>query len=251
MVCSHWTLGVFGVMSRVTLRPQAIPFHKSLCSTPATVTRHTARVSMFCVCVDWVRCSVVNWIMFINRNLFILMKECFKMPQSCGVLGGKPNLAYYFIGYIGEYCLWAIRYITLNKAYINMGDKLKEKLVTGHVVMWGHYNVAPERRVSDVLFHCSRYRSKNGLTFLPTFTLPRWWADLSGPSHHPVSRGLGDGPQGGWPELPLPEESSSHEDQQLGPFCSPGEDQTHVIRLIIHFKSKKLSWSMNHSSHLL
>lgn len=33
------------------------------------------------------------------------MKECFKMPQSCGVLGGKPNLAYYFIGFIGEYCL--------------------------------------------------------------------------------------------------------------------------------------------------
>ncbi|XP_016402751.1 cysteine protease ATG4A-like [Sinocyclocheilus rhinocerous] len=24
------------------------------------------------------------------------------MPQSCGVLGGKPNLAYYFIGFIDD-----------------------------------------------------------------------------------------------------------------------------------------------------
>ena len=30
------------------------------------------------------------------------IQECFKMPQSCGVLGGKPNLAYYFIGFVGE-----------------------------------------------------------------------------------------------------------------------------------------------------
>ncbi|KAK1788022.1 hypothetical protein P4O66_016496, partial [Electrophorus voltai] len=30
------------------------------------------------------------------------LKECFKMPQSCGVLGGKPNLAYYFIGFIDD-----------------------------------------------------------------------------------------------------------------------------------------------------
>ncbi|MGH0136064.1 UNVERIFIED_CONTAM: hypothetical protein FKN15_031004 [Acipenser sinensis] len=29
-------------------------------------------------------------------------QECFKMPQSLGVLGGKPNLAYYFIGFIGD-----------------------------------------------------------------------------------------------------------------------------------------------------
>ncbi|KTG04484.1 hypothetical protein cypCar_00003454 [Cyprinus carpio] len=29
-------------------------------------------------------------------------QECFKMPQSCGVLGGKPNLAYYFIGFIDD-----------------------------------------------------------------------------------------------------------------------------------------------------
>uniref|UniRef100_A0AAY5E9I9 Cysteine protease n=1 Tax=Electrophorus electricus TaxID=8005 RepID=A0AAY5E9I9_ELEEL len=33
---------------------------------------------------------------------YFLFKECFKMPQSCGVLGGKPNLAYYFIGFIDD-----------------------------------------------------------------------------------------------------------------------------------------------------
>ncbi|ERE67579.1 cysteine protease ATG4A-like protein [Cricetulus griseus] len=29
-------------------------------------------------------------------------KECFKMPQSLGVLGEKPNNAYYFIGFLGD-----------------------------------------------------------------------------------------------------------------------------------------------------
>ncbi|XP_076131237.1 cysteine protease ATG4A isoform X1 [Alosa pseudoharengus] len=38
----------------------------------------------------------------INPVYIQALKECFKMPQSCGVLGGKPNLAYYFIGYIGD-----------------------------------------------------------------------------------------------------------------------------------------------------
>ncbi|XP_063058533.1 cysteine protease ATG4A [Engraulis encrasicolus] len=38
----------------------------------------------------------------INPVYIQALKECFKMPQSCGVLGGKPNLAYYFIGFIGD-----------------------------------------------------------------------------------------------------------------------------------------------------
>lgn len=38
----------------------------------------------------------------INPIYIQALKECFKMPQSCGVLGGKPNLAYYFIGFIGD-----------------------------------------------------------------------------------------------------------------------------------------------------
>ncbi|XP_058856817.1 cysteine protease ATG4A-like [Acipenser ruthenus] len=38
----------------------------------------------------------------INPVYIEALKECFKMPQSLGVLGGKPNLAYYFIGFIGD-----------------------------------------------------------------------------------------------------------------------------------------------------
>ncbi|KAF5889216.1 cysteine protease ATG4A, partial [Clarias magur] len=38
----------------------------------------------------------------INPIYIQALKECFKMPQSCGVLGGKPNLAYYFIGFIDD-----------------------------------------------------------------------------------------------------------------------------------------------------
>lgn len=38
----------------------------------------------------------------INPVYIQAFKECFKMPQSCGVLGGKPNLAFYFIGFIDD-----------------------------------------------------------------------------------------------------------------------------------------------------
>lgn len=31
-----------------------------------------------------------------------LLQHCFMLPQSLGVIGGKPNSAHYFIGYVGE-----------------------------------------------------------------------------------------------------------------------------------------------------
>ena len=32
-----------------------------------------------------------------------VLQCCFMMPQSLGVIGGKPNSAHYFIGYVGEW----------------------------------------------------------------------------------------------------------------------------------------------------
>ncbi|XP_071888158.1 cysteine protease ATG4A-like [Anas platyrhynchos] len=38
----------------------------------------------------------------INPVYIDAFKECFKMPQSLGALGGKPNNAYYSIGFLGN-----------------------------------------------------------------------------------------------------------------------------------------------------
>ncbi|KAK1336821.1 hypothetical protein QTO34_002856 [Cnephaeus nilssonii] len=38
----------------------------------------------------------------INEAYVETLKGCFMMPQSLGVIGGKPNSAHYFIGYVGE-----------------------------------------------------------------------------------------------------------------------------------------------------
>lgn len=37
-----------------------------------------------------------------------LLQHCFMMPQSLGVIGGKPNSAHYFIGYVGESGLYTL-----------------------------------------------------------------------------------------------------------------------------------------------
>ncbi|XP_027622804.1 cysteine protease ATG4B [Tupaia chinensis] len=38
----------------------------------------------------------------INEAYVETLKHCFMMPQSLGVIGGKPNSAHYFIGYVGD-----------------------------------------------------------------------------------------------------------------------------------------------------
>ncbi|KAG8508275.1 Cysteine protease ATG4B, partial [Galemys pyrenaicus] len=38
----------------------------------------------------------------INEAYVETLKRCFTLPQSLGVIGGKPNSAHYFIGYVGE-----------------------------------------------------------------------------------------------------------------------------------------------------
>uniref|UniRef100_A0A4W4ECZ0 Cysteine protease n=1 Tax=Electrophorus electricus TaxID=8005 RepID=A0A4W4ECZ0_ELEEL len=38
----------------------------------------------------------------INEAYIETLKQCFMMPQSLGVIGGKPNSAHYFIGFVGQ-----------------------------------------------------------------------------------------------------------------------------------------------------
>ncbi|KAG5851164.1 hypothetical protein ANANG_G00090130 [Anguilla anguilla] len=38
----------------------------------------------------------------INEAYIETLKQCFMLPQSLGVIGGKPNSAHYFIGFVGE-----------------------------------------------------------------------------------------------------------------------------------------------------
>ncbi|XP_053316146.1 cysteine protease ATG4B [Spea bombifrons] len=38
----------------------------------------------------------------INEAYIETLKQCFMLPQSLGVIGGRPNSAHYFIGYVGE-----------------------------------------------------------------------------------------------------------------------------------------------------
>ncbi|XP_045079520.1 cysteine protease ATG4B isoform X2 [Coregonus clupeaformis] len=38
----------------------------------------------------------------INKAYIETLKQCFQLPQCLGVIGGKPNSAHYFIGYVGD-----------------------------------------------------------------------------------------------------------------------------------------------------
>ncbi|XP_053565864.1 cysteine protease ATG4B isoform X2 [Bombina bombina] len=38
----------------------------------------------------------------INESYIETLKHCFMLPQSLGVIGGRPNSAHYFIGFVGE-----------------------------------------------------------------------------------------------------------------------------------------------------
>ncbi|XP_078521803.1 cysteine protease ATG4B isoform X1 [Lissotriton helveticus] len=42
----------------------------------------------------------------INEGYIETLKHCFMLPQSLGVIGGKPNSAHYFIGYVGEQLIY-------------------------------------------------------------------------------------------------------------------------------------------------
>ena len=108
------------------------------------------------------------------------------MPQSLGMLGGKPNLAYYFIGFIGE------------------RGALRQGVGTGTRLRFAH-------RYPRIL------RSR-------AHTLRRRGADLPGPPHHAVSGGVGTRRRRGRPELPLPEDAAPHEGPEPRPLRSAGEE---------------------------
>lgn len=42
----------------------------------------------------------------INPVYFDALKKCFELPSSCGMIGGRPNQALYFIGYVGNEALF-------------------------------------------------------------------------------------------------------------------------------------------------
>lgn len=42
----------------------------------------------------------------INADYVDAIKECFHMEETMGIIGGRPNSAYYFIGYQGNYLLY-------------------------------------------------------------------------------------------------------------------------------------------------
>lgn len=151
------------------------------------------------------------------------------MPQSCGVLGGKPNLAYYFIGYIGEFSqsqcaqieFWVIKWYTHHFWIFSSPQWFVWKLIKQ--VMLCPWNVS--------LRH---YR----------FCFFRWRVDLSGPSHYTAGRGHWIRQCCGRSELSLSEDPSPHENHQPGPFCCTGESSNHG-NVILCFPSAYILYSLS------
>uniref|UniRef100_A0A672QZK9 Cysteine protease n=1 Tax=Sinocyclocheilus grahami TaxID=75366 RepID=A0A672QZK9_SINGR len=63
----------------------------------------------------------------INPVYIQAFKECFKMPQSCGVLGGKPNLAYYFIGFIDDELIYLDPHTTQQAVDTDSGSAVDDQ----------------------------------------------------------------------------------------------------------------------------
>ncbi|TRY60035.1 hypothetical protein DNTS_010082, partial [Danionella cerebrum] len=79
----------------------------------------------------------------INPVYIQALKDCFKMPQSCGVLGGKPNLAYYFIGFIEDELIYLDPHTTQPAVDTDSGSA-----------------------VDDLSFHCQRTPHRMKITSL-------------------------------------------------------------------------------------
>ncbi|XP_041050643.1 cysteine protease ATG4A isoform X1 [Carcharodon carcharias] len=79
----------------------------------------------------------------INPVYIHALKECFKMPQSLGVLGGKPNNAYYFIGFLGDELIYLDPHTT--QAAVDTED---------------------DGSVDDYSYHCQRIPHRMKITHL-------------------------------------------------------------------------------------
>ncbi|MCL4132760.1 UNVERIFIED_CONTAM: hypothetical protein GTU68_057165 [Idotea baltica] len=64
------------------------------------------------------------------------LKKCLKMPQSLGIIGGKPNHALYFVGFMGEEVVYLDPHTTQDSGVL--GDKKTD-----------------EEKQLDLTFHCA------------------------------------------------------------------------------------------------
>ncbi|CAG9771796.1 unnamed protein product [Ceutorhynchus assimilis] len=55
------------------------------------------------------------------------LKKCFHLKQSLGVIGGRPNSALYFIGYVGNEVLYFDPHTTQKFAMVGNKDSIEEK----------------------------------------------------------------------------------------------------------------------------
>ncbi|XP_060688441.1 cysteine protease ATG4A isoform X1 [Hemiscyllium ocellatum] len=98
-------------------------------------------------CKDWKPLLLIiplrMGINHINPVYINALKECFKMPQSLGVLGGKPNNAYYFIGFLGDELIYLDPHTT--QAAVDTED---------------------DGSVDDYSYHCQRIPHRMKITHL-------------------------------------------------------------------------------------
>nr|DBA25980.1 TPA: hypothetical protein GDO54_010295 [Pyxicephalus adspersus] len=69
----------------------------------------------------------------INEAYIETLKHCFMLPQSLGVIGGRPNSAYYFIGYVGDELIYLDPHTTqLSVEPSDSGDIIDESFHCQH-----------------------------------------------------------------------------------------------------------------------
>lgn len=78
----------------------------------------------------------------INPIYIEALKKSFETPGTVGLIGGRPNQAYYFIGYVGDEALYLDPHTT--QKYGSVG----EKLTSSEIEMDGTYHQKYAARIS-------------------------------------------------------------------------------------------------------